>query len=204
MVISSVRDLFFLPLSLPWPSLLPAPLGFLLEACFNLYSLGMANKSTLNEAVSLSRTFDTPFLQTPWCPPDSQPTYLSICLKAHFSQCRGEVGHACTHLYKPPTSLLAVGNSLLPWLPGFCTRHWRKSINDWAFLHTIMSVRTHWFLTPNYVLLFAYGLYPVIWHLIYSDACDTVVVSHHFMDVTPMVIIFSLEVLTTPTPCTWI
>lgn len=98
MVISSVRDLFFLPLSLPWPSLLPAPLGFLLEACFNLYSLGMANKSTLNEAVSLSRTFDTPFLQTPWCPPDSQPTYLSICLKAHFSQCRGEVGHAL-HIY---------------------------------------------------------------------------------------------------------
>lgn len=106
-----------------WPD--PASFQLLWSSFRKLVSThhpwGMANKSTLGEAVSLGSTPDIPLFQASCCPADPQPKYLSIHPKAHSAplpRCmlwhRGEEGHACIHLFKPSLSSLVVGNQLLP------------------------------------------------------------------------------------------
>ena len=106
------------------------------------------------------------------------------------------VGGTCMHSsVQAPPSFLAV-KPAGPTLPGFCRGHWRKPTSDWAVLHTLVCVRTRWFLPPNCGLLLAHGLYPAVWHLAYSDGCDPAVVSFHGPDSGG-----DFSSLTTPVPC---
>lgn len=109
----------------------------------------------------------------------------------------------CICLYKPFTSFLAVGNQLFPccWDSALGIEGDPLMIRWFSYPPVcedlLISCTELW--TPVHQ-----GLNPVIWRLIYSDALDTVVVSHHFMDMTLMVTFSSFGVLPTPTPCRWI
>lgn len=107
-----LRDLPSLPPSPAWTSLLSAP-----QSSSRKLALTSVEEWQVR-VVSLCRALGIPLFRTSWGPswflayiPQPLPGSLfptDVCCH------REEEGHASTHLYKPSTSCLAVGNQLLP------------------------------------------------------------------------------------------